>query len=375
MAQYPAGLVEYRRALSLEPKAAPATSGARRDHDAGIDPKLTNDERPRFNSRFEDVRETWIDGEVLAVTRTQGPYGRTQQNKKRFGEYSLLLRRIVDLNNKRKPVVQLELQFDILRREFRRLCRGRVTTISLSQNPIVIQEPYAELYHLRKSIDLAAREETTPDEVRRELQLLQSFQERYMMETIITIDAFKRSSTIDFAWLWSLFGPGCQVVIQNSSATTSPVEWCTTVRPFETQKNRTGLGGRSVWILAVDHTAFNGQRFGTGQSVLTLPEFSGTIPINQLPAYPLEYHDKKEDLLQDAVGDGEKYEQYCRSSARDSSPPVGTTRMYKGPFWTLRGDSECNTRGCRLYDSPSSAVSCSPLMVFLIIRLISTFSC
>lgn len=338
----PAGLGEYQKAISNGKSTKPGDG----DGDTG----------PTFNNRFEDIKEIWQNGEILTVTKNQSQFKGSGQKKRRFGEYSLLLRRTMDLNDPRRLTLQLELQSDTLRQEFRRLAHG-FTSISLSQDPIIIQSPYPELYYCREDIRETIASAAASEHVRQELQLLVNFEDQYMATSVATIEAFKRSHTIDFLWLWGIFRPGCQVVLQNSSATAAPIEWCAVLKSFVTRQDETG----ALWVVTVTHTCFNGQKFGTGESVFQFPAFSGTIPINQLPAYPLEYHDNKELLIDAAIENGELFEEYCRRSAKDSVPPVGTTMVYEGPFWTLRNKNEHSRRGCRMHDSPSGTVSSSVL--------------
>jgi len=303
-----------------------------------------------FNSEFEDIKEMWLNGEMLAVTRSQNKYKRSQQSKKRFGEYSLLLRHVLDLNDTKKPTLQLELQSDVLRREFRRLAQG-LTSISLDHDPIVIPEPFRELYYFREQVRRAADDKTATEEVRREMQLLVEFEARYMSPTIATVAAFRDSRSIEFEFLWSLFVPGRQIVLQNTSAA---VDWPAVVKSYEVQIEK----GVPMWVVKVTHTGFNGHKFGTVQASFKFESFSGTVDITQLPAYPLEYCPHRDQLTQAMTERGKRYEEYCQSSSSMSKPPIGTTMMYEGPFWTLRDEKDYDhRRGCRLHDSPSGTVS------------------
>lgn len=343
----PAGLEKYQAVL-----AGGHRSGTRKDNDGKSEAiTKTEDGGTLFNSKFEDVKEIWHDGELLTVTKTQSQYKRTQQSKKRFGEYSLLLRRILDLNDRKKPKLQLEIQSDTLRREFRRLAQG-MSSISLNHDPIVIPEPYSELYYCRERIRKAVAEAAT-EETRRELQLLVDFETQFMSPTIATIKSFESTSTIEFDWLWSLFAPGCDVVIRNTSATTTAVEWCAVLKSYQTEVDN----GVASWIVTVTHTGFNGQKFGNVQTAFKFPSFPGTVDITQLPAYPLHYHRQKKELTKSSIARGEKFEQYCLKSSKTSRPPIGITMTYEGPFWTLRDEYEYSRRGCRMHDSPSTTVS------------------
>ena len=343
----PAGFAVYQAVLSSgnesnEPKeAGEIAKGNTKCEDGSL----------AFNSKFEDVKEIWQDGEILAVTRSQNKYKHSQQSKKRFGEYSLLLRRVLDLNDRRKPKLQLELQSDTLRREFRRLAQG-LTSTSLNHDPIVIHEPFRELYFYRAQIKRAVAE-TTDEETRGEIQLLVNFEAQYMSQTIATVTSLKDNGTIEFEWLWSLFAPGCHVVLQNTSATTAMVEWPAVLKSYQVQVQ----DGVAVWVVTVTHIGFNGHKFGQTQSSFTFPSFSGTVDINQLPAYPLAYCRHKNQLTEAATTRGQKYEAYCVDSSKASKPPIGTTMRYEGPFWTMRDEDEYSRRGCRVYDSPSGTVS------------------
>lgn len=341
----PAGFTEYQAALSRDKKSGAETDDAVKGSTKG------DGGRPVFNSKFEDVKEIRQDGEILIVTRSQNQYNRSQKSKKRFGEYSLLLRRVLDMNERQKPKLQLELQSDTLRGEFRRLAQG-LTSISVNHDPIVIPEPYRELYYYRERIRTALVEAAS-EETRQELQLLVGFEAQYMSQTIATVKSFKDNGTIEFEWLWSLFAPGCDVVLQNTSASDTTVEWPAVLRSYETQVQN----GVLVWIVTVTHTGFNGHKFGKVQATFKFPSFSGTVDITQLPVYPLQYCRHKNRLTEAATERGRKYEAYCVDSSKTSKPPIGTAMSYGGPFWTMRDEHEYSRRGCQLYDSPSSTVS------------------
>ena len=329
----PEGLPDYQNVFS------------RADRDAG---DRGSEEVQPFNSKFTDIKEIWQDGELLIVTKSQDQFRQSRKSKKRYGEYSLLLRRVLDLDERRKPVLQLELQSETLRRAFRKIAQG-TTTISLSQDPITIFQPYPELYHCREDIRTAATAETTDELTRRELQLLIDFETQYMAETLAVITAFKSSETIEFEWLWSLFRPGCDVVVQNNSVTETPIEWCAKLKSFKVREDPSGL----CWLITVQHTAFNGQWFWRGETDFRFPAFTGTVPIVQLPAYPLKYHQQKDLLIEASVECGAMYEKYCRASAKGAEPPVGTTMVCNGLFWAMREESG---RAPRMHDSPSQTV-------------------
>ncbi|KAL2693469.1 hypothetical protein Neosp_000029 [[Neocosmospora] mangrovei] len=177
-----------------------------------------------FNQLFEDVKEITQDGCILTVMKTEMTFKQERQRRGRFGEFSLLLRRTMDNKSNVKPRLQLEIQSNTLRQEFAQMAEN-MTTIRLSHDPIVIPEPFIEVYHCREKIREALKFAKN-DILQAELQLLVNFQDQYMAEAIKTIDQFMASGSIEFEWLWAIFPPGELVVIENISASDAPIQWC-----------------------------------------------------------------------------------------------------------------------------------------------------
>ncbi|RSL98257.1 hypothetical protein CEP52_010449 [Fusarium oligoseptatum] len=144
-----------------------------------------------------------------------------------------------------------------------------MTTIRLSHDPIIIPEPFMEVYHCREKILQALKVEEN-NILKVELQLLVNFQDQYMTETIKTIDQFITNGYIEFEWLWAIFPPGELVVIENVSASDVPIQWCAVVKAFEF---RTLDSGVQVWTLTVIHTGFNGLRLGKNRNRAHVPSF------------------------------------------------------------------------------------------------------
>ncbi|EEU39964.1 uncharacterized protein NECHADRAFT_39190 [Fusarium vanettenii 77-13-4] len=237
----------------------------------------------------------------------------------------------MDVKSNARPKLQLEIQSDTLRRGFALIAQN-MTTIRLSHDPIIIPEPFMEVYHCRGKIQQALKAEES-DILRAELQLLVDFQDQYMKETIKTIDQFISNGYIEFEWLWAIFPPGELVVIENVSASDAPIQWCAIVKAFEF---KTLDSGAQVWSLTLMHTGFNGLRLGKTETKLSFPAFSNNIGISRLPAYPLKYCKDEIWVQQEAIRRGRSYETYCLASSRAKESPVGTPMWHAGPIWTER---------------------------------------
>ncbi|KAI0881571.1 uncharacterized protein GGS22DRAFT_196487 [Annulohypoxylon maeteangense] len=324
----------YKAALSGDEGQDKADTGVEKDHSIRT-----------YNSKFEEIKEIRQDGEITTVIRSLNQYKQNAANQRRFGKFSLLLHRIVSNNNTQNPILQLEIQSDILRNEFRRLA-SHFTSINLYKNPIVIHEPFREIYHCKDQIQDALHKAST--ETRQELQLLVDFQIWYMSHTIETIRSFIESRTIDFEWLWSLFKPGSHIIIQEARSSYAPIEWCTVLKSYDTSVQ----DGTGRWSICVTHTGFNGETFGNVESTFTFPSFSGTLPISQLPAYPLQFHKSQESLKDMIVDRGKMYQQYCIASRKGLQSPIGSSMAYEGPFWKVSTEDD-DPRGFQMIKSPS----------------------
>lgn len=346
--QLPAAFEDYNAILHLNSHPGNKASTSK---EGGPEDDL-NDMESSFNGLFQDIKEITKDGDVIAVMKTHSILKRSNENKGRFGEYSLLLRRIMDVNSAFKPTAQLEIQSEALRNAFAEIAYD-LTTIRLSHDPIVIPEPYAELYYCRQRI-VTYLQSTSNKTLRAELELLIEFQQNYMVDTVRTIEHFRRSGHIEFDWLWAIFPPGELVVIQNTSASASAIEWCAVVRAFEVQMLD---GGARRWAITVIHMGFNGSRFGNVETSFFFPSFAHNMLICQLPVYPIHFCKNQTELLQNALRRGKAYQNYCSCSSRSKEKPIGTPMRHEGPIWVEREPGDEYRRGCRLIDSPSGVVS------------------
>ncbi len=159
--------------------------------------------------------------------------------------------------NKEVWILRLEIQSAILREAFKKIVQG-FTSVSLEQNPIVLKEPFSELYFCRDQIRRAIREAAS-SELRKELGLLEAFRESYMAKTIMSIETSFVEGKIEAADLWSLFPVGSKVILQNKHAPGRALIWCAIVkRCHEVEREKEKLP--VVWAVEVEFTGFNGKR-------------------------------------------------------------------------------------------------------------------
>lgn len=301
-----------------------------------------------FNNSFLDVIELhFADSDRKDVFRTTADFKEPPANKRKFGEYSLLLRRVKSQNTDRSWN-QLEMQSSTLREAFRKIAAA-FTTINLHNDPIVVREPYCELYHCRARIQEEI--EKAPENLKAELMLLKSFEKDFMSSMISMVDELKKVRKISFEFLWTLFPPGELLVLQNREGSTSPVLSCVRLQQFQLVVRH----GPQAWSITVDHFGFDGRKFGMVRNTYQFPVFAGFVNISALPAYPLQYSPAAETLQNDLIDRIRVYRDLCRGEVSKSKQIFGSHRLYHGPFWTPKhwGDDR---GGCEFYDIPARQV-------------------
>ncbi|KAH8900762.1 P-loop containing nucleoside triphosphate hydrolase protein [Thozetella sp. PMI_491] len=274
---------------------------------------------PKFNSEFEDITQIttqWGSVEVFKTTDTQT---RDRDGKKRPSET-----KFSDL--------QLEIQSPALQESMRQILKG-FTSISLEKNPIVIPEPFAELYFCRHQIQSAIEKAQSP-ELMKELQLLVNFREKYMAKTISTIETSIKEGKIESENLWCLFPVGSVVILQNRHTPGSMLIWCVVVKSCDKIK-----GDRNdEWAIRVEFSGFDGEKICRAKGEFNMGHFYGSKEIRSLKAYPLDFHPQKEEVKKALIERGKRYVELCLDESQENKARAGYHCSYTGPFWCIKED-------------------------------------
>ncbi|KAI2631945.1 hypothetical protein GGR54DRAFT_634714 [Hypoxylon sp. NC1633] len=293
----------------------------------------------KSNCRFEDItQETGFLGIVFQVYPTAETPQQQDRQEARFKEYSIILRRIVPLKQgERDPVLQLEIQSLTLRKAFRRLAEGHVN-INLHRNPIILKEPYVELYHCQDQIEEASLD--ADDDTKDELQLLRTFRKDYMSEAIKDFESLESHGLISYDFLQYLFVPGSLVVMPNRFISPSQPLWAAVVVYCQVIKGR----NENSWEIGLAYTNFNGASFGTVFSKLLYPAFADIRKIVELPVYPIKYHPQHQTVLQALETRGRNYYKLCMDFEQERQCiSTGFHRYYDGSFWEVSSSTQEGT--------------------------------
>ena len=303
----------------------------------------SDDGTPQYNSQFEDITQLsnrWgYHGEAFKTSEKQSrdSSGRKKPSDGKFSDFSLLLRRIYTWNRDdgEKTTMRLEIQSTSLRLAFKQIAKG-FTSISLDQDPIMIEEPFSDLYFCRDRIQKAI-EDASSEELKKELELLETFRKSYMTKIITTIESSLADGMIKAEDLWSLFPVGSEIILQNRNNPGRILIWCVVVKScFYEQEQSRSPGEPAVWTVNVEFTSFKGKRFERVERPFQIGGFQGSREIRSLPAYPLDLHPQKEELRQSLICRGKRYVELCIGESRKTTHAgQGTHCSYSGPFWKI----------------------------------------
>jgi hypothetical protein len=176
-------------------------------------------------------------------------------------------------------------------------------------NPIDVDDvqiaaPYRSLFHHRKQLETVGLERFAEDEESLEhLKLLLSWIKTHFD---LDIAAYERCTTqtprvIPYDRLWTLFPPGtlayCKLLSQNRA-----------FRVNDTWYDYNELS--PCMALKSEFVDFDGDRLGTRAMELAIPKYQGTRELNELTTIPFELLDDANDLREELLARGRKFETF-----------------------------------------------------------------
>ena len=144
-------------------------------------------------------------------------------------------------------------------------------------------------------------------------KLLDEVMRKEFSEIEETMNDMKLHSVITYEHLWTIFEPGTLVYasIDNQD------------RALRLQKSRYGQDAdqNDCFWLTCSYVDFDGQKFGTQQLNIKIPQFEGAQGIQTVRAYPLEFHESPEELKAKLIIRGGKVEDlagthYCNYNGK-----------------------------------------------------------
>jgi hypothetical protein len=281
-------MAEYQRSRGISSDEAAATATQRQETEV-------------TKVEFVDITETETRyGDTSKIVRT-GERDKSKKNDGRYNDYAIVLRRRLTWDGKPKDT-RLEIRSRILQDALQEVL-GDYPFLNLASTPIIIDKPYAPLFHFRKELrEYAADKERTREE-NEQMKMLLCFIKDELWETELEFDGLMKSSMISYPIVWTIFRPEEVVVAQRDHY----VE-CFVVESFSIHNAEEGpffsLAGRS-WD-------YNGVRFGPVTTTMSIRPFQGMRKVSALEVYPIQFHANAEsnrvgDFKQKMIQRGQKW--------------------------------------------------------------------
>lgn len=159
--------------------------------------------------------------------------------------------------------------------------------ITTNLKKLVLRAPFQPFFYRWGLFERLVRQQKDNDaEASKFSDLLYRILDLELRETREEIEDMCSKGVITYELLWALFQPGTRVY--------SSIEG---QDRFFLLKNGGYQGGKCPhFALSVIYVDWDGEKFGFGTEHLKISEFSGTIKINELSAYPMSYHKSESEV-------------------------------------------------------------------------------
>jgi len=256
-----------------------------------------------------------------------------------WSKFALCIVRHLDGSNKFVQQVCLQVNSQHLK-DILKAIVPQFPGISFQTKEISIQKPYRVLFHYRHELEAAGR--GLNGEAAEHLQLLMDFINEEFGETIEESDNFVEQNLINYNHLWTIMRPGTMIY--------APVFG--QPRAFTLQSYQYVYGQFPGLNLQLEYVDFNGENCGTRTMCRLIPEFSGAEKICDLSAYPMSWHERRDEMKQRLIERGRRWESLAGMHFR----------TYKGIAleYTACGVSRYNVDGRVVVDAKTVSNSMAP---------------
>ena len=177
--------------------------------------------------------------------------------------------------------------------------------ITTNLDRLVFRAPFHPFVHRwTRLVDLLEKDEFETPVAREHLQLFRDVLFDELKNAIAAKIDLVKNGVITFEYLWTIFEP--QTLVYSTSDGKECVFKLNSSSVATDQRRGIDFLQLSVW--SVD---WDGTKFGQHNTNLQNYEFAGTTPITSLPAFPLEFHPGKTELIQRLVLRGKLFERFA----------------------------------------------------------------
>lgn len=251
--------------------------------------------KPLFHIRDKDGRYQWVAEEPKDVLEAA--------EGKATAKYAFLVRKKKSSDSRKKyDIDSIIVQSPLLKERLGVLLEDypRITT---TLQRLVFSAPFQPFVHRWPQLVRLLDPVSTTDEIARQhLQLFHDVLYEELKNSITAKIDLVKNGVITFEHLWTILEPGSLIFGLDTGK-----ERVWQLDDILTGQDNCGRFQQlSVWSVDQDS-----EKFGRYDSALMIYEFGGTARINSLRAFPLDFHPRKQQVVERLVERGRLFEKYA----------------------------------------------------------------
>lgn len=220
-------------------------------------------------------------------------------------KWALLVRNVKVYNDPTKVLAihSIVVQSPLLKKLLAGVLKG-YPGITVGLNRLEFSGKFEPLIHRWAELQAAIAklgDETEDERITKEhATVLQEILVKEFKNLIDTSQDMKNKRVMTYDHLWTLFQPGAIIFSKQDGQETA-------MTLHDTRYGQDCKGNPCFWITG-KYVDWDGTRFGTNKQNLSIYQYSGTRPISQLRAFPINYHPDAQELRTRLIERGAKAE-------------------------------------------------------------------
>jgi hypothetical protein len=255
--------------------------------------------QPGLECRIVDLTATARPGGEHALIVPTIAWKRPRTDTGRYKDKALRVMRHID-GKGNEIKTELEVGSPYLQKAIRETM-ANYTLLNLEADPIVIEKPYAPLFHCHNALIAYAQCPERTEIQKQHLELLtKDFHDNYLRESARQYEADIENGKVRFSNLWMLFEAGDDILVTNPQYQ----EVHRVMDCFEETVKE-----EAVFTIYTWRWGYNASKFGPCSETLIIPKYAQTRSIVQLPYYPLKAlkEAQREIIQRDLIARGRKW--------------------------------------------------------------------
>lgn len=212
--------------------------------------------------------------------------------------FAILVRNKKSFDSRKKlEIDSIVIQSPQLKQVLKRVLEG-YPGVTATLDRLVFAAPFDPFVHRWESLTKAV-DNTTDELTKSHLILLVDTLKAELEDTIRAKADFIANQVIDYEHLWTIFPPGCIVIIREHDRNCA-------IRFAQGSYEQTVRG--KAYIMRCQNVDWDGEQMGFGEQSSEVAIWAGTKPLIELDACPLDFHPDKASITDELISRGTSFE-------------------------------------------------------------------